>query len=48
MSFLCRIGFHKWNRPTYTDLGPSSHIRDWKKTCLRCGKRKSWVEGKKS
>jgi len=43
--FLCRIGIHKWGKPTYINIY-SSNVREWKKKCLRCGKVVRWFEPK--
>lgn len=39
---LCKIGLHKWGKTTSYRNGMSNYI-DWKKTCERCGKRKTWI-----
>jgi len=48
MKFFCKIGIHKWGKPTYIDYGPSSNVKNWKKACKRCGKIKTWIEVKKN
>jgi len=44
--FLCKIGFHKWTKPRHISHGFRSRVLDVEKTCLRCGKKKTWVKGK--
>ncbi len=45
MSFLCKIGLHKWGRSKFW-MSASSNVRDWKKVCQRCGKTKTWVQAR--
>ena len=45
-SFLCKIGFHKWTKPRHISHGFRSRVLDVEKTCVLCGKKKTWVKGK--
>lgn len=40
---LCKLGIHKWSRPKFI-MNASSHVKDYSKYCLRCGKKKTWTE----
>ncbi len=38
---LCRLGFHRWSRErVYFRF--DSHVKEYEKVCLRCGKVKRW------
>lgn len=45
--FLCKIGIHKYGKATFIS-GALSNVRDWKKSCEKCGKVKTWVQAKRS
>ena len=45
-NFLCKLGFHKWDKPVKVSHGFSSNVLDVKKKCTRCKKTKKWVETK--
>ncbi|MFW9928435.1 MAG: DUF1660 family phage protein [Candidatus Thorarchaeota archaeon] len=42
---LCKIGLHKWSRPTFTTHG-SSNVKDYSKTCARCNITKRWTKAR--
>lgn len=42
---LCRIGIHRWGRKRgYNEY--SSNVIEWEQQCVRCGKRRRWIEAK--
>lgn len=45
MKILCKLGFHKWNKPIFYD-NFSSNVKEYKKKCIKCNKIKRWVEHK--
>ena len=45
-SILCKLGIHRWGRATFIDMSIHSNVLDWKQSCVRCGKRITWVQPK--
>ena len=41
MLILCKIGIHKWSKER-VHFHFESHVKDYEKYCLRCGKVKKW------
>ncbi|MEG3055407.1 MAG: hypothetical protein RQM90_04505 [Methanoculleus sp.] len=42
---LCRIGIHRWGRKRgYNEY--SSNVIEWEQRCVRCGKKRRWIEAK--
>ena len=41
MSFLCKIGIHRWSKPKSFSIF-SSNVIDYSRYCLKCKKTKRW------